>query len=207
MRAHPGRLRIVALTTRANRTKVERADVAVAEATGPARGSIVVRLLGSISEVADQPPLIALSAATMMTGLFARNARLANVGGRMLAAELVATGIKSAIKHRVDRTRPHVLLDGGAYAMERGESDASADNSFPSGHTAGAVAVARSIARTYPDRATAAYGAAAAAAIIQVPRAKHYPSDVAAGVAIGLAADWLVMGAERLLVALVRRSD
>ena len=179
--------------------------MAVAAAVGSARASPLVRLLGAVSEIADQPPLIALSAGTMLVGLFTRNPRLAQAGGRALAAELVATAIKGAIKRRIDRTRPHVVLDGGAYTMEPGDSAAGEITSFPSGHTAGAVAVARAVARTYPDRAAAAYGAAAAAAVIQVPRAKHYPSDVAAGVVIGLAADWLVARSERLLATRLAR--
>lgn len=205
MRADTGCLRVAALTAPHDHSQAERADLAVAAAAAPARGTMAIRLLGAISEVADQPPLITLCAATMVAGLVSRNRRLANVGGRMLAAELLATALKSAIKKRVDRTRPHAVLDGQDYAMEPGDSPESRNNSFPSGHTAGAVAVARAIARTYPDGAVTAYVTAAAVAAIQIPRAKHYPSDIAAGTAIGLAADWMVAGSERLLVGLLGR--
>ena len=61
-------------------------------------------------------------------------------------------------------------------------------NSFPSGHTAGAVAVAAVIGRCYPAHRVAAYASAAAVAAIQVPRCQHYPGDLGAGALIGIAA-------------------
>ena len=170
-------------------TKIEAADRSVAEAVAPTRRTPVVRGLGWLSEVADQPQLISICAGTLVAGLLAGNARLARAGGAMLAAELLATKLKSAIKHRVDRTRPRVVDDGGDYAMRRGKSHASAFNSFPSGHTAGAVTVARAFAREYPEHRAAAYGAAFAVAIVQIPRCQHYPSDLAVGALIGIAAE------------------
>lgn len=179
-------------------SKVERAEVRAAKAAAPARETLPVRLLGAASELADQPPLIAICAATLAIGLAVRDRRLARTGARMLAAELVATGLKSFVKHRVDRARPHVVAEGGDYVAEPGHSHDGAYNSFPSGHTAGAVAVARAVARDYPDHRAAAYTVAAAVAAIQIPRCRHYPSDLAAGAAIGVAAEAAVRVAEGL---------
>ena len=53
---------------------------------------------------------------------------------------------------------------------------------------AGVVAAAGTFARDYPQYRVPAYAAAAAAALMQIPRCKHYPSDVGAGAAIGAAA-------------------
>ncbi len=116
----------------------------------------------------------------------------------MLASHLLSTVVKSAIKARVVRTRPHLVVEGANYAMHAGEKDTHPLNSFPSGHTAGAVAVARAIARGHPDRAAAAYALATGAAVIQIPRCAHYPSDVAAGAAVGLAAEAVVHAAEEI---------
>ncbi len=180
-------------------TPVEHADRAVAAAAAPARKSAIVRLLGTLSELADQPQLISICTGALLAGLATRNERLARAGGRMLAAELLATGLKSAIKHRVDRTRPRVVADGGDYKMQPGESDDSDDNSFPSGHTAGAVSVARAFVREYPEHRAAAYGIAAAVALIQIPRCQHYPTDLLAGALVGLAAEAAVnQAAQRL---------
>jgi hypothetical protein len=48
------------------------------------------------------------------------------------------------------------------------------------------VAAARALARAYPDLALPIWGAAALIALVQLPAAAHYPSDIAAGALIGL---------------------
>lgn len=174
---------------RAGRSRIERADIAAVRATESARESLSVRALGAAAEVADQPPLFSICAATLGVGLLSGDRRLARVGGRMLAAELIATAIKSVAKRLVDRTRPHLLIDEGRYELKPGERSHGPVNSFPSGHTAGAVAVARAVARGYPGAALPAYAAAAAVAGIQVPRARHYPTDIVAGALVGLIAE------------------
>jgi membrane-associated phospholipid phosphatase len=186
-------------------TKIERADIAVTAEAAPLRRTWPVRALGAVSEVADQPQLITACTATAAYGLLSGNERLASTGLRMLAAELVATKLKGLIKHRVDRTRPNVVDAGKRYELQPGHEHASDYNSFPSGHTAGAVGVARAIARGYPEHRLSAYSAAAAIAAIQIPRSKHYPTDLAAGAMIGLVAEGAVFAAERMIVVIVRR--
>lgn len=165
---------------------LERADVAVTQAAAPYRETFVIRALGTLSELADQPQLFSICAGTAVLGLVTGNRRLTRTGMRMFASELLATALKTAIKRSVDRTRPHVLVEEGRYEMRPGNSRGSHVTSFPSGHTAGAVSVARAFARDYPEHAAAAYAAAAAVAAIQIPRCKHYPTDLAAGAAVGL---------------------
>lgn len=185
--------------------RIERADLAVAERLGAAQDHPAVKLLGKVSEMADQPPLVALSLGTVAAGLLLRRPTLALAGARMLATHAVATGLKTAVKRTVDRTRPHVLTEEGKYVVRKGHKHGSRYNSFPSGHTAGAVAVAEAIARTEPRAAWPARGWAAAIAAIQVPRGAHYPSDIAAGAAIGFAADRTVRLVEKALRALFAR--
>ncbi len=176
----------------ANASAIEQADVAVARAVAPYRETQAVRALGFVSELADQPPLITICSATLAWGLLGGNRRLARTGARMLAAELLATALKTAVKRSVDRTRPKLLVEEGRYEMRPGHTRGSPINSFPSGHTAGAVTVARAIARDYPEHAAVAYAGAAAIAAIQIPRCTHYPSDLAAGAVIGVAAEAVV---------------
>ena len=180
------------MTRRAKPSRVEKADLKVARATDPVRNHSLTRIAGDLSDVADQPPLRAIGAATMVAGALARSQRLTLAGVRMLAAHQLATSVKSVIKHSIDRTRPERVLEGAAYESGKGDHDSSPWNSFPSGHTAGAVAVARAIGRDYPRAAVPALALSVAAAAIQVPRGKHYVSDVVAGAVIGLAADYLV---------------
>lgn len=169
--------------------RVEQADIEIAEQAAHWREEPAVRALGGLSELADQPPLIAFSAATLLAGLAFRDARLSRAGARMLAAHLLATAIKGQVKRRVDRTRPFVLAEERRYEITKGRHNEGKYNSFPSGHTAGAVAVAQAVAREYKPAALPARLLAAAVALIQIPRCAHYPSDIGVGAAIGLAAE------------------
>lgn len=184
---------------------IEKADLAVAKRLGALQDRPAVKLLGKVSEMADQPPLIALGACAVAAGLLLRRPTLALAGLRMLAAHGTATGLKTGVKRTVDRTRPYVLTDEGKYVVRKGHRHGARYNSFPSGHTAGAVAVAQAVARTHPPVALPIRVWAAAIAAIQVPRGAHFPSDVAAGAMIGLAADGLVRLAENGLRRLVAR--
>lgn len=171
---------------------VRDADLAVTDAVADVRDHPVVEALGKASEVGDQPPMIALSAATLAFGFFHDDRRLMRAGLRMLAAHALATGVKTIVKRSIDRTRPDEAIDNGGHEMKKGKSKTHELSSFPSGHTAGAVAVARAAVRDYPEIAAPAYTAAAAIAAIQIPRCKHFVSDIAAGAAIGLAAEAVV---------------
>lgn len=183
----------------ADATAIEKADVVVAQAVAPYQDTPLVKAIGFISEAADQPPLIALNGAIFAVGLLTGNERLARAGRRMLAAHLLATGVKDVVKHFVDRSRPSTLVKEGRYEMRPGRADDKEMTSFPSGHTAGAVAVARAFVREFPEHAVPAYLAAGAAALAQVPRCAHYPSDIGVGALIGWAADATVDVAVRKL--------
>lgn len=177
---------------------IEQADVAIAQKAGEYRDTPVIKAVGTFSELADQPPLIAICTLILATGLFTRRPRLALAGARMLASHLMATGMKAAVKRSIDRTRPSILVDENRYETGKGEHNEHDYNSFPSGHTAGAVAVARAVTREYPGAAPAAYGLAALVALIQIPRCKHYLSDITVGAVIGWAGELL---ASRLLTS------
>src|SRR3954451_18929540 len=170
----------------------EAADIAVAERLARDRRHRAVQAAGTLSEVGDQPPLLTLSGAVLAFGVATGNAQRAETGARMLAAVLVATGVKSVLKHLVSRTRPYVLLDEGRYAVQAFGPDEGPWQSFPSGHTAGSVAAARAVARAYPGASGPAYATAAAIALVQLPRGKHCPSDVIAGAVVGVVAEALV---------------
>ena len=187
--------------------KAERIDAAVSTGLMRHRENPAVRALGWASEAADQPPLIGASLATIGMGAVLRRPRLLRAGLRMLASELVATGIKSAVKHHVNRTRPHKMLEDGRYALDtdsKGRKDEGPWNSFPSGHTAGAVAVGRAVSREYPAAASAAAVGAALVGLVQLPRGKHFASDVVAGAVVGAVSEALVHAAAGRLR--VRRS-
>lgn len=171
-----------------------------------------VALLGKISEVADQPPLVAISLATIAAGAILRRRDIVRTGTRMLIAHALATGAKTILKSSVDRTRPAKALADGEHQAGAGSGTSDTDfNSFPSGHTAGAVSIAQAVAHTAPALATPIRVAAAGIAAIQLPKGKHYPSDIAVGAALGWAADrltgMLIAAGERALDRMLARGS
>lgn len=185
-------------------TSVEKADIAVVTAAADRKQHPVGQVLGAIGPVGDQPPMLALSAATLVAGWWFGERRLVRAGARMAAAELVTIVLKDLVKRSVTRTRPHVLIDEGRYERRPFGPRASKYSSFPSGHTAGAVAVSRAFAREYPEAKLPAYGFAAAIALGQLPNAAHYPTDVGVGAVIGAISEVVV---DRAVRAIDQRSE
>ncbi|WP_375392583.1 phosphatase PAP2 family protein [uncultured Sphingomonas sp.] len=177
---------------KAAKKAIAKADVGGTHAAAAARNTPVMRVVAGLAEVADQPPLIVASLGTLVIGLVTRRRDLARGGARMLAAHLLATAAKLAVKHQFDRTRPSHALDGDGHRFEAGDEGGHEDKSFPSGHTAGAVAVARAASRDIDGAAVPAMLAAGAAAAAQAPAGNHYFSDVIAGAAIGWASEAVV---------------
>lgn len=168
------------------------ADVALSVEAGQMRDHQVIAAAGAVSEIADQPPAFTLAAIALGAGLLSRRPRLAEGGGRALAALWLATRTKSAIKSVVVRTRPYKLLEEGHYETGVNGPDSHPYNSFPSGHTADAFAAARAIGRVAPGARGPLLGLAALIGLVQVPRATHHLADVIAGAAVGIAAEAVV---------------
>lgn len=188
-----------------NTSDLEKADVEAGAKAARNRHRPIVRIAGTLSEIADQPQLAAVCGLTIAAGLLRRDPRLTATGLRMLAAHGLATLAKGWIKDRVNRTRPRVAVEEDRYEMRPGTSEDGRDRSFPSGHTAGAIAAAASLVPHYPAASVPAFGLAAAIAAIQVPRGNHYPGDLAAGLVIGLAAAGTVDLGIRVATALAAR--
>jgi membrane-associated phospholipid phosphatase len=174
-------------------------DNAAAKAARRGEDSAWVKALEPVADLGDQPQMRILCGSVIAVGLIGGDRRLLKAGVRMLAAHTLATLAKDFVKRRVDRTRPRSAGKSGKDARPRpGRNEAKEETSFPSGHSAGAAAVARAFARDYPEHAFPAYGGAAVVALGQIPRCAHYPTDVGAGVAIGLVSEALVDVAFRL---------
>lgn len=182
-------------------SKIRKAADADREAThrvAESRDTLPIRVLGGLSEAADQPPLVALAAGTIVAGAVLRRAGVVRTGVLMLAAHALATGVKTVLKTTIDRTRPaKAMKDGHHIGKGTGGEDTDL-NSFPSGHTAGAVAIAQAAARDVPAAAIPARLTAGAVAAIQMPRGKHYISDVLAGAAIGWVSELAASAALRV---------
>ena len=173
-------------------TKLADAESTASHHAAKHRDAPAMRAVGMLAELADQPQLIVGALGTIGAGLVTRRADLTRGGARMLAAHLVATAMKTAIKHRVDRSRPEHEMNGNGRTLRKGQSDDHELNSFPSGHTAGAVAVARALSRDVEGTALSATLAAGAVAAAQPATGSHHLSDVLAGAVIGWLAEAMV---------------
>ncbi|HZB69146.1 MAG TPA: phosphatase PAP2 family protein [Sphingomicrobium sp.] len=168
--------------------KLTAAEAKAVKAVAPTRKP-QAKLVETIGKLGDQPELRTLSGAVVAAGLLTANRRLVRAGVRMLLAHEIATLAKDLIKDRIDRTRPHSAKTHSDRAVKPGRHTAKTKTSFPSGHSAGATAVARAFERDYPQFQVPALAAAAAVAGMQVPRLNHFPSDVAAGIMLGAASE------------------
>lgn len=147
------------------------------------------KALHRISKLGDQPALRAISALLVGAGIAMRDHRLTRAGCRMIIAHEAATFAKDMIKTEIDRTRPRSADRAREKKPKKGKHTAKEMTSFPSGHSAGAIAAARAFAREYPEHGAAAMSAATFVALLQIVRCAHYPTDVAAGLALGLASE------------------
>jgi membrane-associated phospholipid phosphatase len=105
---------------------------------------------------------------------------------------------ETATEAAVSAAYAGVLVAGAKWVVGRGRPDSDAPNSvhylagrpgydsFPSGHTAAAFALARVLARRYPERSRLFYALAGLVGLSRICLDRHYPGDVAAGALVGL---------------------
>jgi membrane-associated phospholipid phosphatase len=174
---------------KADATDLEKADIELGKKIAKHRHHPVAKAAGKASKLGDQGPLYALSAGVLAVGVASRDRKITDTGLSMLAAIAAADGAKRLVKNLVHRTRPHVVLDKGHYEADAGGSDDKHKQSFPSGHMAGATAVARALARNHPEAGAVAGVAAIGIGVSRIAKGAHWPLDVFAGAVIGLVAE------------------
>ncbi|MEV5975085.1 phosphatase PAP2 family protein [Streptomyces sp. NPDC051921] len=151
------------------------------------------RLLPAVEEAAEHTKLW-WAAALVMTATGGWRGRRAAAGGvmTMAVAELLSNGV---VKQLVERRRPPAKWIPHGDDVERPDS-----SSFPSGHTAAAVAFTAAVAQAWPWAGAACAVPTVLVALQRVHSGAHYPSDVATGAVIGGAAAALVRLSPRLMV-------
>ncbi|MEU3342332.1 phosphatase PAP2 family protein [Streptomyces sp. NPDC006668] len=152
----------------------------------------VRRLAPAVQEAAECTRLWCTAAAAMAAlggwrGRTAAAAGMAAMGAAQVLSNVVA-------KPLCGRRRPPPQWVPKEELQERPDS-----SSFPSGHTAAAVAFAGAVTPVWPAAGAACGISALMVAAERVHSGAHYPSDVAAGGVIGLAAAALVRAAPHLL--------
>ena len=134
--------------------------------------------------------VILLPASLMVTGYVRHDSY--QVGSALLAGEAYADSavVDLAIKAVTRRKRPSDVAPGAPFTntfFSGGESPFKG-SSFPSGHAAGAFAVATVVATRYHSHRWvpwAVYGFATAVSFSRVTTSSHFPSDVFLGAALG----------------------
>jgi membrane-associated phospholipid phosphatase len=127
---------------------------------------------------------LVLLAVAVAAGALARPRRPVGALARVLSSALVSWGLLEAVYAVYDRPRPEEVL--GAEATLNGHSWAAL-NSFPSGHMAITAALAVSIGLAFPRLRHALWAYVAAVAVTRVFFGAHFPLDVVAGTALGVA--------------------
>lgn len=167
------------------RDRVSTADRALlSQILAPDRRALNRVMLG-LSHSADHSVLwMAVAAGLGATrNKWARRAAL-----RGLASVAIASATANVIaKGLTGRTRPTGLL-ALPIAPQRRQVMPPRSSSFPSGHAASAAAFATGVALEMPALAAPVGGLAAAVGASRLITGVHYPSDVAAGFALGAAA-------------------
>jgi undecaprenyl-diphosphatase len=181
-----------AMTTQAAAEPLFEFDKKARKAFLSFRGNRVMRALDAVGDVGDQPPMRLLCGGLLAFGLVRGDARMVRAGGRMLLSHELATALKTTVKHRIDRSRPRSANGSDGHKPSRGHDRSKEESSFPSGHAAGSMAVACAFAAEYPAYRAAALTASGAIGLSRIPTCAHYPSDVAAGWAIGAVAEAVV---------------
>jgi membrane-associated phospholipid phosphatase len=171
----------------------------------PYRDTPAVKAADWFSKIGDQPQMRIVAGATLAVGLLRRDLRMVRAGARMLISHEVANWAKNEVKDRVIRARPRSADGPGEAKPKKGRDKRKEQSSFPSGHAAGAMAVAGAIAAEYPQHAALARTAAGLVAVARLPRCAHYPTDVAAGAAVGAASSGLVNASWNLAARAARR--
>ncbi|MFI1755252.1 phosphatase PAP2 family protein [Streptomyces sp. NPDC020571] len=139
------------------------------------------RSLRRLSHAADHSKIsLGIAAALALSGTRARRAALVGVGAVAVAS--AATNLLG--KRLVHRARPD--REAARVTVDR-YVPMPASASFPSGHTAAAVAFATAVGVVLPEAAVPLGALASAVGYSRVHTGVHYPGDVAAGAVLGIA--------------------
>jgi membrane-associated phospholipid phosphatase len=101
----------------------------------------------------------------------------------LLAAVIIATLLATGIKRLVSRVRPD--RENAGKFLGPSWSHANYRESFPSSHSASAVALSVMLALLYPAAALTFWALALACAALRYLLDAHWPSDVLGGIALG----------------------
>jgi membrane-associated phospholipid phosphatase len=152
---------------------------------------------------------IAVPAALYLTGLVADDAELATAGAAAVQAAAMQAIVVTTLKWLTDRAGPYPDGDESARRWSAGylrDSKSATDFNFnpfdleggvrwPSGHTAGTIAMVSALVAYYPDElwiALIGYPVTLAVGVGMIEGDYHWLSDVVAGALIGHVIGWQI---------------
>jgi membrane-associated phospholipid phosphatase len=151
--------------------------------------------LARLARRVGQPEVYAPAAlGTVAVGLLAGDARVLRAGGRITGSLLLAGATVNLLKPLVGRARPRFGAEPSHFRP------LSNQDSWPSGHTAVAFALATSVSDElrFTPASVALYGAATLTAWSRVNDDRHWATDVAAGALVGMASAKVMNGRWRV---------
>ncbi len=155
-------------------------DQAVYAAIAGTETPTLDRAMRRLSGAADYSKLSLAASVALAVGGGARGRRAAISG--LASVAVTATVINTAIKPLARRRRPDRAA--GEVPLDR-HVRMPGSRSFPSGHTAAAVAFAHGVGRVMPWAGVPLHALAAAVGYSRIHTGVHYPGDVLGGAVLG----------------------
>ena len=148
----------------------------------------------SLLDVTDKsvwPIAVATPISMTIYGLLTERNETFESGVLLGCSEVLAYSVNTLLKEGIDRERPYAVLSN----VHIGHLDSADPYSFPSGHTAGAFAIATMLTLRYSDKPEVYIPAIVWAGLVGYGRiyfGLHYPSDVLGGALVGAGSSLLV---------------
>lgn len=163
-------------------------DRAAARASAAIASRPQQRLLRMFTCIADEKPILAATAALWLASRCSRRQALRREADQLLAVTLVAAAAPHLVKRLVRRRRPDRTF--GRHPRKGIELSGDAWDSFPSGHAVHVGAVARLATGMTPPRwRPLLWSGFVSLLASRVLVLAHYPSDVLAGLTLGVGID------------------